>query len=139
MRRSNSGFTLIEMMIVVAIIGILSTLALDFFGNYTKRSHVAEGLLLSDRARIAVVDYYNSNNNTLPTDNTQAGMDPANELSGNSVTSIAIDNGDIVITFNDKVIDGDNIKYEAIFSDEGVSWDCTGGTLLNVYRPATCR
>jgi len=135
---NQTGFTLIELMIVVAIIGILASIAVTFYSNYTKRTYVAEGILISDKARLAVIDYYGANN-SLPADNTAAGLPPADELTGMSVTSIEIDDGEIRITFNEKVIAGDDIVFEFITTENITDWDCTGGTLLNVYRPSRCR
>ncbi|HPQ96550.1 MAG TPA: prepilin-type N-terminal cleavage/methylation domain-containing protein, partial [Thiolinea sp.] len=56
--KQHNGFTLIELMIVVAIIGILAAIALPAYQDYTKRSHVAEGLSLANDAKIAITDYY---------------------------------------------------------------------------------
>lgn len=138
MKPIQSGFTLIEMMIALAIIGIISAIGIDSYIDYTKRSHAAEGLLLSDEARLSVLDYFNSYNR-LPANNEEAGLSSPEEYTGNAVASIQIEDGDIIITYNEKVIDGDTIVYEITANTSITEWDCTGGTLLNDYRPSNCR
>jgi len=138
MKLHQKGFTLIEMMIVIAIIGILASFGMSYYIDYTKRTHVAEGLFLSDSARLSVLEYYNSFSR-LPANNQEAGLLDPEAYNGTSVTSVEVDNGDIIITFNEKVITGKTIVYEVNANSTATSWDCTGGTLLNVYRPSNCR
>ena len=143
MKASQKGFTLIEMMIVLVIIGIVSSIGMNQYIDYTKRSHAAEGLLLSDEARLSFLDYYNSYNK-MPENNQQAGLSAPDEYSGNAVVSVQIvqkkaNRVVIEITFNEKVIAGDTIEYELLASSTTTEWDCTGGTLLNQYRPGNCR
>jgi type IV pilus assembly protein PilA len=66
MRNSTNGFTLIELMIVVAIIGILAAIAIPAYQNYTVRAQVTEGLNLADGWKTAIAEYY-ANNGTWPT------------------------------------------------------------------------
>ena len=94
-------------MIVVAIIAILAAFALPAYGDYTKRTYVAEGLTLSAAAKNAILDVYSSTG-VFPTDNASAALsDPAN-INGQAVTSIEVgvsntDIGTIKIQYNDKV------------------------------------
>lgn len=139
MKPDQVGFTLIEMMIVVAIIGILSAIALGSYDVYTKRTHVSEGLVLSASARLSVANYY-SRTATLPTNNTAAGLPTSTSISGNSVKSVEVLNdGRIEITFNEKAGNNETLVYELSTSSSTTSWDCTGGTLGNIYRPQACR
>lgn len=86
---SNKGFTLIELMIVVAIIGILAMIAMPSYQDYTKRTYVAEGLALASGAKIAAIDAF-SHNGKWPRNNAEAGLPAANQITGQAVEGIAI-------------------------------------------------
>jgi|SRR5690606_24740332 len=134
----QKGFTLIELMIVVAIIGILAAIALPAYQDYTKRSHVSEGLSLAAGARTAVTEYYSSNGEW-PTDNAAAGITSAASITGNAVTQVSVNTSQITVTFNTKVESNATLILEGDATDGSVKWSCTGGTLNSKYRPANCR
>lgn len=141
----QKGFTLIELMIVIAIIGILAAIALPAYQDYTKRSRVSEGLSLAGGAKSALTEYYASNNKW-PANNAEAGI--ADNITGNAVSGVTVSRdgdtaagkGKITVTFNDKVKSGDTLIMEGVGNDAGsVKWTCTGGTLVTKYRPSECR
>ena len=139
MKRVQQGFTLIELMIVVAIIGILAAVALPAYQDYTKRARVSEGLSLAAGAKTSLAEYYASNNKW-PKNNTEAGLANPDEIKGNSVKSVTVGNedGTITVAYTNNAGDG-NIILTGTPSSGGVTWDCKKGTVLGKYRPSECR
>lgn len=140
MKRVQQGFTLIELMIVVAIIGILAAIAIPAYQDYTKRAHVSEGLSLAAGAKTAVSEYY-STNNAWPSTNASAGLASSTAITGNAVTEVAVNASRITVTFNDKVNSAasSTLVLAASASGGAITWSCTGGTVDAKYRPSNCR
>jgi type IV pilus assembly protein PilA len=159
--RRSRGFTLIELMIVIAIIGILASLAVSAYQTYTVRAQVSEGISMAAGAKVPVVDAY-TNSGTAPADRLAAGMSPnATDTRGNYVSAVAITNGRIDITFSGpkahQAIFGQTVSvtpYES--TGNTVAWRCgnaaqpagvllQGGaphmapTIEQRYLPSACR
>ncbi|WP_405630775.1 pilin [Pseudoalteromonas sp. Ld20] len=140
-QQKQKGFTLIELMIVVAIIGILAAVALPAYQDYTKRAHVSEGMNLGASAKSAVTEFYTSQA-TLPGTNAAAGLPANTEIVGNAVKSVAIGaGGSITVTFNAKVVDDATlILVPDVATNPGsIVWSCNTGTVADKYLPANCR
>ena len=139
MMHKQQGFTLIELMIVVAIIGILAAVAIPAYQDYTIRARVTEGLSLASGAKTAVAEYY-STNGTLPADNLTAGMATATSISGNSVRQVLFTNKLIEVTFSGgKEINSKKLELKPDTTGGKIVWDCKGGSLEGKYRPSSCR
>jgi type IV pilus assembly protein PilA len=127
-RPRQLGFTLIELMIVVAIIGVLASMAIPAYQNYVVRAQVTEGMQLSSSAKTAVAYSY-LNNGEAPADRIEAGLTPnPGDTVGAYVASVDIDNGVVVVTFGNRAsaqIAGETLTltpYET--GNFGVVWRC---------------
>jgi len=138
MKKQTYGFTLIELMIVVAIIGILAAIALPAYQDYTKRSHVTEGLTLIAGPKTSVAEYYSSEG-ALPDTNTRAGLVTPASIFGNAVRSVEVSNGLITVTFNTKVQAGSTLDLSPITSVGSITWECNNGNVKAQYLPSRCR
>jgi len=99
--RSTSGFTLIELMIVVAIIGILTTMALPSYQDRVIRAQVSEGIALADFVKQSVASYYGKTKR-MPKDNAAAGMPESRLIVGNYVSDLSVREGVITITYGNR-------------------------------------
>jgi len=165
-RRFAAGFTLIELMIVVAIIGILASMAIPAYQSYTIRAQVAEGLQLASAAKPPIVTSF-LDRGQAPATRAAAGLSAnATDSNGTYVASIDVANGVIVITYGNAVsalVTGMTLTLTPYESGEGtVVWRCgtavapaglnplgtAGGanaavyiapTIPTQYMPSTCR
>ena len=142
MKITQQGFTLIEMMLVVAIIGILTAIAIPAYQRYTIRAQVAEGLSLSGPFKPAIADFYN-NNGAFPPDNDAAGLFAPGDYAGKYVSSITVNGAVVSIQYGNSAnaqISGRIITLTAIDNLGSVGWDCSsGGAIPDDFVPPTCR
>ena len=143
MSKLNRGFTLIELMIVVAIIGILAAVAIPMYLDYAVRAQVGQGINLASGAKAAVTEYY-QDQGVFPGDNATAGVAAAGSITGKYVSQVAVTGAGLIqVTFgndvNSKVL---NAVLTMTPTDNlgSVSWACTGdAVLVDKWLPSSCR
>ncbi len=143
--RKQEGFTLIELMIVIAIIGILAAVAIPAYSDYTIRAKVSEAIGFAAAAKTSVSEYYTSQG-TMPTDATAAGVATVTKgvvesvvyttTGGNGIITVAVTNvgGDVT--------NGETFMLTGTGSTAGVTWTCAVGSTSPIdskYLPANCR
>jgi type IV pilus assembly protein PilA len=162
MKTMQKGFTLIELMIVVAIIGILAAIAIPAYQNYTIRAQVTEGLSLADNYQTAVAEFY-QNNGTFPAGVSAAGSATTIAMPGASVgkyvSAVTVVTGNVEITYSGSAVNS-KLKGDILYLNVGtdtngdVAWVCglqstnppTGVTLNGAatttvpaqYLPSSC-
>ena len=147
MKTMQKGFTLIELMIVVAIIAILAAIAIPAYQNYLIRAQVSEGAVLTDGAKTAVAEFY-SNTGHFPTNNQSAGLASSISISGSYVgaVNVAAAAGVIEATFDgpkaNSAISTELFSLSAVANNGSISWNCANTTFTTVpaqYLPTSCR
>nr|AAC38437.1 pilus subunit [Neisseria gonorrhoeae] len=128
MNTLQKGFTLIELMIVIAIVGILAAVALPAYQDYTARAQVSEAILLAEGQKSAVTGYY-LNNGKWPADNGAAGVaSPATDIKGKYVKEVKVENGVVTAqmasTGVNNEIKGKKLSLWAKRQDGSVKWFC---------------
>ncbi len=144
MKRVQQGFTLIELMIVVAIIGILAAIAIPAYQDYVARAQMSEAMTLADGAKASVAEVW-MNTGAFPADNTAAGLGAAADIKGKYVAQTAVNNGVITATMAATgvagAIAGKTLSLTPTApSNPGGSmvWTCTSNAAAK-YLPSACR
>ncbi|MBW3997840.1 pilin [Neisseria meningitidis] len=127
MNTLQKGFTLIELMIVIAIVGILAAVALPAYQDYTARAQVSEAILLAEGQKSAVTEYY-LNHGEWPANNNSAGVASSTDIKGKYVKSVEVKNGVVTATMAssnvNNEIKGKKLSLWAKRQDGSVKWFC---------------
>ncbi|MBH6124585.1 pilin [Neisseria meningitidis] len=160
MNTLQKGFTLIELMIVIAIVGILAAVALPAYQDYTARAQVSEAILLAEGQKSAVTEYY-LNHGIWPGDNNSAGVASSTDIKGKYVKEVEVAKGVITAEMKssgvNKEIQGKKLSLWAKRQDGSVKWFCgqpvtrdanatnddvtadSGNEIDTKHLPSTCR
>ena len=139
-RNIQKGFTLIELMIVIAIIGILAAIAIPQYQDYTIRAKVTEAIVAASPCKLAVSEYYSSFN-TLPGTLAAAGCAT---VASKYVTSVDVGaSGAITVTTSAdpslSAAASKTVKLTPTAATNSVNWACTAGSIDSKYLPSSCR
>ncbi|MEA1081411.1 pilin [Marinobacter qingdaonensis] len=146
MKKTQQGFTLIELMIVVAIIGILAAVAIPAYQDYTIRAKVTEAMAIASQAKTAVSEYYISQG-SMPADQATAGLDAAANYSTDVVQDMTYSRTSATVgvitmgveALGGDVTAGDEFTLTGTGSSTGVTWVCAATSLDAKYLPSNCR
>ncbi|HEZ4434768.1 TPA: pilin [Neisseria meningitidis] len=127
MNTLQKGFTLIELMIVIAIVGILAAVALPAYQDYTARAQVSEAILLAEGQKSAVTEYY-LNHGEWPANNSSAGVASSADIKGKYVQKVEVKNGVVTAEMKssgvNKEIQGKKLSLWAKRQNGSVKWFC---------------
>ena len=144
MKKVQQGFTLIELMIVVAIIGILAAVAIPAYQDYTARAQAAEGMSLSAALKTNVAEIWSDTGAFTAADSGSQGIPTAASVAGKYVNNISVTDGTITVTMKgagsvSAGIGGGTLIFVPSTNAGSLEWSCNTGDIADKYLPSACR
>ncbi|WP_114281263.1 pilin [Thioalbus denitrificans] len=141
MRSVNRGFTIIELMMVVAVVSILAIIAIPAYIEYTSRAKISEALVFADETRTTVSDYFFFHGQTWPSNNAEAGLGPKASYAKKFINGIEVKtDGVIWVELSFSPLTGESVIFTPDYDGHRIAWDCTGSAgVPNRFLPASCR
>ncbi|WP_319005067.1 pilin [Microbulbifer elongatus] len=141
--KKQQGFTLIELMIVVAIIGILAAVALPAYQDYTARAQVTEAVNLMGGLKSTVTEIYTTEGEFTDANSGDLGIPAAADVTGDKVDNVEVAGGVITATMQStgvaEAIRGATLSMSPVTNAGSIDWVCKPGTIDNKYLPSECR
>ena len=145
MKLVQKGFTLIELMIVVAIIAILAAIAISMYQDYVIRAQVSEGASLADGMKSAVGEFY-ENHGYFPSSNTSAFLAMMTSIKGSYVSSVTVISGQpgvIGASYGGKkankiLTSSAVLQFSPVTNAGSITWTCSSSTLKSQWCPSSC-
>lgn len=136
----QKGFTLIELMIVIAIVGILASIAIPSYRDYVLKTRVSEGMSLASGPKTGVTEHFDVTG-TWPANNAEAGLDAPATISGDSVSSVVVAGNQITVTYQGEGLNGDTLVIEGTANAGSISWVCNAASssVDDGLLPSSCR
>jgi len=144
MIKRQCGFNLLELMIALAIVGVLAAIAIPAYQNYTNRARVTDGISLAGAAILAVEEYY-SNAGRFPDSNDVAGISDKNLITDKYVKSIGIGtdpvSGTVTVVYDKfgRINNGDSLIFVPTGGSSSISWRCYSDSIAGAMLPQSCR
>ncbi len=139
--QQQKGFTLIELMIIVAIIAILAAIAIPAYNDFTTRSKISEGMSLASTAQLAILEYYVMTG-VWPQNNNDAGLAESDEISGEYVASVSVLENQVLVLFKPDAGEGladHTMIMEATDARGSMIWTCSSEDIDVKFLPQNCR
>jgi type IV pilus assembly protein PilA len=144
--RPQSGFTLLELMVVIAIISIVAMVGLPTYRDYVTRARIIEDFATVKTIKMHVLEYYNTTG-LLPTKNQQLGLPKDKDINGVRLEKVSIDKkpmpGTITVHFDNTELpelgNNNQIEFVPVAMNGALVWDCKSGNMADKYRPSGCR
>jgi type IV pilus assembly protein PilA len=144
--RPQSGFTLLELMVVIAIISIVAMVGLPTYRDYVTRARIIEDFATVKTIKMHILEYY-STSGSLPTKNQHVGLPKAKDINGVRLEKVKIANnpmpGTITVHYDNTELpqlgNNNQIKFVPVAMNGALVWDCKSGNMADIYRPSGCR